>query len=177
MVLARMASAARVDQSARRWRSPGSGGVNWLGSFAGARSAMLAASYSRVRPEPPAADQQDMVTSRKRRRGLVAQVSGVLEDWLSGWWAVVWVSGSFSCSPAARLSDLPTLPPASAPAQRGRRTVLACRGQVEVSLAASSVLVNRRRGAALFRTLLWPAFWFLADTAAGATQMTRNGSR
>jgi len=42
MVLARMASASRVGQSARRWRSLGSGTANWLGFSAGERSGILA---------------------------------------------------------------------------------------------------------------------------------------
>jgi hypothetical protein len=37
-----MASASRVAQFARRWRTPDSGGANWLGFSAGARSGILA---------------------------------------------------------------------------------------------------------------------------------------
>jgi hypothetical protein len=38
MFLARAVSVPRVGQSARRWRSPGSAGANWLGFSVGAQS-------------------------------------------------------------------------------------------------------------------------------------------
>jgi hypothetical protein len=63
--------------------------------------------------------------------------------------------GANRCSRAARLSDLPTLPPASAPDRRS--TSLACQDQAEVSLAASSARVDPSCGATLFQPPLWPA--------------------
>jgi hypothetical protein len=60
-----------ADRSGRQWRSPGSGGANWLASSAGATpdipdSRMHVGGFlSRVRPEPSVADR-----TRSLLRGL-----------------------------------------------------------------------------------------------------------